>query len=136
MTSRLGIETGVPVTLHFVFQDAVANATNVMTLPGGGAGFKVPTGYQFHPVCLHAESDTALTAGTITFKVRADGTALTDSPTAVLTTAIQAAVGVEEIHTEPVDQGGVVSVQAAASSGLTPGTCGLDAVLTGVLVPA
>jgi len=135
MTTKLPSE-GVDVTLNYIFQDAVASATNIMTPPGGGAGFKVPSGYKFHPVCLHGESDTDLTAGTITFKIFVDGVVANAYPSVVLSDTVQAASSTQELHTEPVNQGSVVSVRATANSGLTPSTCSLDAILVGVLLPA
>lgn len=135
MANELTRDDGISVSFEFVFQDAVAGTTNVMTLPGGGAGFKVPTGYNFHAVALHGESDTDLTAGTITFKVRDDGTALANGPTAVLSDEVQVAVGVQRVGADPIAAGSIVSVEAVASGALAPSTCGLDAVLVGILLP-
>ena len=136
MSNELTRDDGLPITIPFVFQDAVAGATNVMTLPGGGAGFKVPTGYKFHPLALHGQSDTDLTAGTITFKARSDGTALANGPQSDLSDTAQSHIGVQRVGAEPVAAGAVVSVQAVASGALAPATCGLDTLLIGLLLPA
>ncbi len=96
----------------------------------------MPTGYNAHAVCLHGESDTDLTAGTITFSVRDDGTALDNGPSVALSDTVQVGVDVERVGAEPMAAGSIVSVQAAASAALAPATCGLDVVLTLLLLPA
>ena len=136
MGDELTYDKGLAVTLHYTLANCPANATTALTLDNGGAGFKVPTGYKFHAMCLHGESDTDLTAGTLTFKVRASGTALTGGPTAALSDTVQAAVGVVRPGADPIAAAAIVAVEAVASAALAPATCGLDAVLIGVLLPA
>ena len=136
MGNELTYDKGLAVTLHFILANCPANATTALTLPNGGAGLVVPTGYKFHAMALHGESDSDLTAGTITFKVRASGTALASGPTAALSDTVQAATGVARPGVDGIAAASVVAVEAVANSALAPATCGLDAVLIGVLLPA
>lgn len=136
MANELSREDGLPITLDFGLANVTPNATTALTFAQGGAGFKVPPGYAFHAICLHGESNADLTAGTATFKVRADGTALANGPTAALSDTVQAAVGVKRVGVEPVAAGSIVGVAITADANFAPNTADVDAVLVGLLLPA
>jgi hypothetical protein len=136
MANELDYSFGVDVTLTFEKANPGASATTALTFSQGGAGFKVPTGYAFHPICLHGESNADLTGGTATFKVTSSGTALSNGPTAALSDTIQAAVGVQRVGVEPIAAGAVVGVSVVTDGSYAPTTADLDAVLIGKLLPA
>jgi len=124
----------IPVSLSYRFQEVQANATNRLTLPNGGAGFKVPTGYAFHPRMIHAELDTAVTAQSIALSVAADGVAVSGL-SVTLNASAQVAVSAQRPQVVKIAAGAVVSVVAVAAPGFTPTTAGLDVVLSGLLIP-
>lgn len=136
MANELDYEHGIPVTLAFAVANPAANTTTALTFAQGGAGFKVPTGYAFHAICLNGISNADLTAGTAAFKVCADGTALNSGPTATLSDTVQTAVGVKRVGVEPIAAGAVVSVKITTDANYAPNTADVDAILVGVLLPA
>jgi hypothetical protein len=136
MANELTYSDGLPVTLHFTGANIVENATTGLTFTNGGAGLKVPTGYAFHPIMLHGESNADVSAGTAIFKVTANTTAGVNTPTATLSDLIQVAVGVQRPGVEPIAAGKIVGVSVVADANFAPNTADMDAVLVGVLLPA
>lgn len=136
MTNELDTKFGVAVTLFFGKANVTKNGTIDLTFAQGGAGFKVPAGYAFHPVLLHAETNADITAGTETFRVIADGTELTHGPEVCLADTVQAGVDLQTFGAEPIAAGSIVGVSVTTSADLAPETGDVDAVLVGYLVPA
>jgi hypothetical protein len=136
MANELDSKFGTAITLQFGADNVVKNATTDLTLSKGGVGFKVPAGYAFHPVCIHAETNADISAGTETYKVIDNGTELLHGPTVVLSDEVQAASGVQQFGVEPIAAGHVVGVSITASADLAPETGDKDVVLIGYLVPA
>lgn len=136
MANELTYPDGLPVSLAFTKANIEPNATTALTLANGGAGLKVPTGYKFHPLMLHGESNADLSAGTAIFKVTANTTASINGPTATLSDTIQVAVGVQRPGAEPITAGKIVGVSIVADANFAPNTADVDAVLVGVLLPA
>lgn len=136
MANELTRDDGLSVTLAFAIANPAATATTDLTFAQGGAGFKVPTGYAFHPLCLHGESNADLTAGTATFKAIDNGTELGNGPEAALSDTVQAAVGVQRVGVNPIAAGHIVGVSVTTSAAYAPVTADLDAVLVGLLLPA
>jgi hypothetical protein len=126
---------GHPVTLHFGVANVAANATTNLTLPQGGS-FVVPTGYKFHPMMLNGISNADLSAGGATFNVTANGTAVAGAPTAALSDTVQRAAGVARVGAAPIAAGQLVAVNIVADANFAPNTADVDAVLSGVLLPA
>jgi hypothetical protein len=124
----------IPVTLSLRFQDVQADTTNLLTLQNGGAGLKVPTGYKFHALLLHAESDTTITGQSIVVTAAADGAAL-NGPTVTLTSATKVASGTQHAFVESVAAGSIISAVAVTPAGFTPTTAGLEVILSGLLIP-
>lgn len=135
MANELDRNDGTDVTLIFSLANPGASATTALTLPQGNTGFKVPPGYQFHPICLSGSSNADLTAGTATFAVTAGGV-VGNGPTAVLSDTVQQAVGVKRVDAAPINAGVLVGVSVTTSAGYLPTTADLDAVLIGKLLPA
>lgn len=136
MANELDPKFGAAITLIFGKANIAANGTTDLTFANGGVGFKVPTGYKFHPVALHAETNADVTAGTGTFKVTDNGTELKNGPSVELSDEVQAASGVQRYGVEPIAAGHVVGVSVTASATYAPETGDVDAVLVGYLVPA
>lgn len=137
MSNELTYDRGISFAIQYVLADVAKNGTRALALPNGNAGYKVPTGYKFHSLALFIGSDTDLTAGTITGKVTRDGVVLTTGPQPALSDTVQAATGVSRHSTDPIIADAIVGVSAVASSDLAPdATCGLDAILIGILLPA
>jgi hypothetical protein len=136
MANELSYPGGLAVTLQFSAANPGAGATAAMKFVQGGVGLKVPPGYKFHPLCLHGESNADLTAGTATFKVTADTTALANGPQAALADTVQVAVGVKGVGAEPIAAGAIVGVSVTTDAGYLPVTADMDAVLIGLLLPA
>ncbi len=136
MANELDRNDGVDVTLIFSIANPGASATTALTLPQGNTGFKVPTGYQFHPVCLIGASNADLAAGTATFAVTAGGVVLGNGPTAVLSDLVQQAVGVKRVDAAPINPGVLVGVSVTTNGAYAPTTADLDVVLIGKLLPA
>ncbi len=137
MANELGIvHNAFPVSFTMHAENLAATATEDLIFDQSGAGFVVPTGYVFHPMLLHAEANTAVTAQTITFKVTDDGAEVSNGPEVLLTTAIQTASGVARIGAAPIAAGAVVGISATTPGSFTPTTADVDAVLSGVLVQA
>lgn len=138
MANELDYDYGVDVTLPFTLANVPTNATTALTLvTGQGAdGFKVPTGYKFHPLALHGESNADLTAGSATFKVT-DNTAVVGSgPEPVLNDTIQVAVAVARVGAAPIAAGKIVGISVVADATFAPTTADIDAILIGKLLPA
>jgi len=136
MANELDPKFGTAITLQFGSANVVKNATTDLKFTNGGAGFIVPTGYVFHAVCLHAETNADITAGTETYKVIVVGAELDNGPVVALSDTVQAASDIEKVGSEPIAAGSVVAVSVTASSDLAPETGDVDAVLIGYLVPA
>ncbi len=136
MSNELTFDQGLPVTLIFAKANIEPNTTTALTLAQGGAGLVVPTGYKFHPLLLHGESNADLSAGTAVFKVTANTTALVNGPTATLSDTVQKASGVMRPGAEGIAAGKIVCVSIVADANFAPNTADVDAVLVGVLLPA
>lgn len=131
-------DTILPMTFVFTKSNVLANATTVMTLAGAAAadGFVVPTGYKFVPVFLYGESNADLTAGTLTFKVSANGTAIVNGPEPELSDTVQRASDSGRItECAGVAAGEDVGVVAVTSAAYAPNTADLDVTLFGYLIP-
>lgn len=137
MANELNYDFGLPVTIHLEKANPLAGATTDLVFgTQGGVGFVVPTGYKFHPMFISVASSADLTAGTLTAKVTADGTELTGGPVAVLNDTVQKAAGVQRVGADPIAADAVVGVSVTTDAGYLPVTADIDAVLTGVLLPA
>jgi hypothetical protein len=136
VANELDRDDGIDVTLTFAIANPGAAATTDLTLAQGNAGFVVPAGYQFHPICISGASNADLTAGTATFKVTRDGTELTNGPTAALSDTVQKKAGVQRVDADPIAAGVVVGVSVTTDAGYLPVTADLDAILVGKLLPA
>jgi len=135
MGNELTYDFGMPVTLHYTIANIAGTATTALKFANGGLGLKVPTGYSFHPLLISAESNAAVQGGTATFKATANTTVSINGPSAALTTAAQVAVGAQRVGAEPIGAGKIVGV-SVVTAGFTPTTADVDAILTGVLLPA
>lgn len=136
MSNELNTPDGFPITLHFMKANPVENTTTALTFDQGGAGFKVPTGYKFHALCLHAECNANPTTGTATFNVTANTTALANGPTVVLVPNTQVGVDVHRPGEEPIAAGKIVGVNVVADVNWAANSIDVDAVLVGLLRPA
>ncbi len=125
---------GIPVALHFVLANVPANATTVMTLPGGGAGFEVPTGYDFYPQIASFISNADLTAGSWTAKVTDDGTVITNGPEPVLNDTVQLTSAEVNPLATKIAAGNYVGVKIVADASAAPTTAKADLVLIGRLI--
>lgn len=138
MANELEFPDGFPVTLEFRIDDVQAGgitdgklASNLTT------GFVVPSGHEFHPVCVSVYSNAARTGGTATVKVTDNGTELTGGPEATIDgTNTQKATGVQRVGPEPIAAGHVVGVSATGDASWAPTTADFDVVLLGFLLPA
>lgn len=136
MAGDLTYPFGLPITLHYGKANVEPNATTALTLAQGGAGFVVPTGYKFHPILLHAESNAAITTDSATLKVRANTTALTSGPSVVLDDSAQNANDTARVGENPIAAGKVVNVAVTTETNFAPNTADIDAILVGILLPA
>lgn len=136
MANELAYDFGLPVTLQASLANPLADAVTDCALPQGNAGFVVPTGYKFHALMISVMSNADLTAGTLTAKVTADGTELAAGPQAELSDTVQKAAGVQRVGADPVAAGKVIGISVTTNAGYLPVTADIDAVLTGVLLPA
>lgn len=137
MPNELTFDQGVAVSLQFELANPAAGAVTDMTLGvQGGTGFVVPAEYKFHPVCLSAQSNADLTAGTATYKVHADSTEVSNGPEPVLSDLVQKACAVARPGTSPIAAGAAVGVSVTTNAGYLPVTADHTAVLVGVLLPA
>ena len=127
---------GLPVTLQFGAADVPANTTTDLAFAQGGAGWPVPTGYDFYPQTLAVISNADLTAGTLTGKVTSNGTAVTSGPEPALNNTVQYATAVIDPLSPKVVAGARVGVEVVANSSYAPVTADIDAVVTGVLIPS
>jgi hypothetical protein len=135
MANELTFPDGMPITLQFGKANIGATATTGLTLVDGGVGLKVPTGYTFHPLMIHAEANGAVVGGTMVFHVTANTTASINGPIASLSSAAQVAVGVQRVGVEPIAAGKIVGANVVSAS-LNPTTLDVDVVISGVLTPA
>jgi hypothetical protein len=128
---------GAQLTLHFQMADINHNATTVLQMPSGGnTGFLVPTGYTAHAMLISAMSNTDLTAGTATFVITDDGTAIDNGPTCVLSDLVQEASGVKARGAHPVPAGSKLGVSIIANAAMEPETAHMDAIVYVELHPA
>lgn len=134
--TQLDYSAGVSVSLQFSVANPAANATTAMTMPQAARGFVVPAGYRFHPVSLSLSSNAALSAGTATARVRANGTAVVGGPEPVLTSALQDANAIARVGQAPIAAGQRVDVALVTDAAYAPVTADHDAVLVGILMPA
>ena len=126
---------GKELTLHFEKANVEPNTTTDLTFGQGGAGFKVPPGYDFCPEIMHAESNADLTGGTATFGVIDDGTLVSNGPAPVLNDTVQVAVAEVNPLVVRIPAGSIVGVEVVTSAAYAPNTADLDVVLYGRLVP-
>jgi hypothetical protein len=138
MANELEYDAGVDVTLPFTGANVQVSATQNLTLvtAQGADGFKVPTGYKFHPLAVHAESNADLTAGTGTFKVTDNTVAIANGPEPVLNDTVQVAVAVARVGASPIAAGKIVGLSIVADASFAPTTADVDAILIGKLLPA
>jgi len=127
---------GLPVSVALGAANMLLSTTTNLTLAQGGTGFVVPTGYKFHPMLLAAHSNADLTAGTATFNVTANGTAIANTPTAVLNDTVQRTAGVARAGVAPQAAGIIVGVNVVTDANYAPNTADMDVVLAGLLLPA
>jgi hypothetical protein len=136
MAGDLSYEYGLPLALQYGKANLAGNATTLLTLTQGGAGFVVPTGYKFHPMLLHAEVNAAVQGGSGVVKVTANTTALTGGPSVTLNANTQTAVATARVNADPIAAGKVVALNIVQDANFAPNTLDIDAVLVGVLLPA
>jgi len=137
MANELEFPHGLPITLTLALANPAANTANQdLLLAQGGAGFVVPTGYEFHPVLLSVSSNADLTAGTATFKVVDNGTELTNSVDVELSDTVQKAADLIRAGVQPIAAGHVVGVSVTTDAAYLPVTADVDAILVGYLLPA
>jgi hypothetical protein len=138
MANELVYDYGVDVSLPFTLANVPTNATTALTLvtAQGADGFKVPTGYKFHPLCIHGESNADLTAGSGTFKVTDNTTVIANGPEPVLNDTVQVAVAVAGVGDAPIAAGKIVGLSFVADASFAPPTADVDAILVGKLLPA
>lgn len=130
-----GYSDGIPVTLHFVLANVPTSATTAMTLPAGGAGFEVPTGYSFYPQILSFISNADLTAGSWTAKVTTDGTVIANGPEPVLNDTVQLATAeVNPLAAQKIVAGNYVGVKIVADASAAPTTAEADVIVIGRLI--
>ena len=130
---------GLTITLHFNKANVLENASTAMVISGGQAAddWTVPTGYVFKPLLLEGESNADLTAGTLTFKVTSNGTAISGGPEPALSDTVQRAQAVARAtQCAGVAAGNLVGIKAVADVNYAPNTADLDALLIGLLLPA
>ena len=132
---------GLPITLQFIAANLSTGAGTVdMTFGQGGTGFKVPTGYVFHPQVLFLTKTGTLDANaTVIAKVIYDGTELVSGPQAQLDQADTDThdTGIQRVGPQPAAAGVVVGVSLTKDADYsTTGTIDYDAVLVGLLLPA
>lgn len=137
MAENLAPAAGRYLTLIYSLANPTVNATSDLTFAQSGAGFKVPSGFDFIPDLLHLESNADLTAGTWTGKVIDDGTEISDGPEPALNDTVQVAVAQSDRHGQRrILSGSIVGVSVTLDASAAPSTADADAVLTGWLVPA
>ena len=139
MANELSYDRGIAVTLRFTLANPSASATTAMTPAGAqtsNVGFVVPTGYAFHAVCMHFESNADLTAGSIIAKVTTGGTVLAGGPQVTLSDTVQSSTAVAAVGTCKVAAAAVVGVKVVADGDYAPTTADLDVILVGLLLPA
>ena len=130
---------GLPVTFKFMLKDLAANGTTAMTGALATPGYKVPAGYKFVPMLIGLSSSAELDGGTCIAKVTADATAVVNGPEATIALALpkqHATAVVREGQPASIAAGSVVCVELVASAAYSPETADLDAVVSGVMVPA
>ncbi len=137
MAKELYYERGVQWSLHFTKLDLLVNVTNVMTRPGGGLGYIVPTGMAFYPVFGDGSSNADLTAGTCIFKVTANNTAISNGPEPVLADLVQRAVAVKGFgQAQKITAGQVIAAHAICDASFAPNnSADADLFVFGYLVP-
>jgi hypothetical protein len=126
---------GKEITLIYSKANIANNTTTDLLLPQGGAGFKVPPGYDFCPEILHVEVNADLTGGSGTFGVTDDGTLVSNGPAPVLNDTVQVAVAEVNPLVVRIPAGSIVGVEVVATDPWAPTTVDADAVLFGRLVP-
>ena len=138
MSNELVFPHGFPVTLEFQITNLAQNTTTDAALANGNDGFRVPTGYKFHPTLIMTHHSESRTAGTATAKVTDDGTELTNGPEAAINaTTTDHNTGVQRPGVEPIAAGAIVGASVTATSDYTPtGSSEVDIVVSGLLLPA
>lgn len=137
MANELAYEHGVSLALQMGLANPAANAAAKLTFANGGSGFKVPTGYKFHALALHAEANAALSAGTAVIAVTDNNTALLNSALAVTLDAnTQTGSAVMRVGQQPIVAGHVVGAKITADANYSANTVDHDVVIVGVLLPA
>lgn len=131
-----GYQDGIPVTLHFKLDNVPTNATTAMTLPAGGVGFEVPTGYSFYPQIASFISNADLTAGSWTAKVTNEGTVITNGPEPVLNDTVQLTTAeVNPLAAQKIPAGNYVGAKIVADASAAPTTAEADLIVIGRLIP-
>lgn len=139
MTSQtLDFPHGLSVSYAFKVENVTTDGSPVdgtLASAQGSDGHLVPAGYKFVPKCVQAESNAAITAGSILVKATADGTELANGPIATLSSAAQASTAIAAVSEAAVAAGEVIGVSGTSSGALDAATKDLDVVLTGLLLP-
>ena len=123
---------GFPVTLQLSKANPAADGDSVLSLPQGN-GFVVPAGYTFRPLYLVVKSNADLSAGTATFKLAVDGTAVIGYHTCILSHGVQSQQTAFYRKQTQIAAGGEITVIMTADAAYLPVTADIDAVLFGVL---
>jgi len=76
MRAVLNYSHAIPITFAFGLANVPANTTTDLQTRNGGAGYLVPTGFDFYPAIVFVTSNAAITAGTLTAKCTSSGTAV------------------------------------------------------------
>jgi len=132
----LTYDFGLPITLHFGAQNVAANADTHLIMPNGGAGLKVPSGYNFHPMLLHGEANANPGAGNATFKVTANAVAVTVGPTVAIAAGTQVGSTTQRPNVGSIAAGKIVGVDIVADANFAANTIDMDVILVGILLPA
>jgi hypothetical protein len=140
MAGELGaLRDGLPLSMTFSLANPGAGATGVLLSAQAGVGFTVPAGYVFHAMGLFASSNAALTAGTATFNVTDNTVAVSNGPTALLSSVAGSTlnnVGLQRLGAAPIVAGHVVGVNIVTTAAYLPVTADVDVVLVGTLIAA
>lgn len=127
-----------PVSYAFKVENVTSDGTptdGTLASAQGGDGMLVPTGYTFHPKLLQAESNAAITAGTIEVQVTDNGVEVEAGPVVTLSSAAQAAAGIKRHGASSIAAGRAVGVSGEGSATLDAVTKDVDVILVGDLLP-
>jgi len=127
------LRDGFPVSFALSIANPAAAATTALQAFQGASGFVVPVGYVFHATGVMASSNAVLAAGTATFNVTDNASAIANGPSVVLAVGTQQASGLQRVGASPIVAGHIVGVQVVANAGYLPVTLDHDVTLIGVL---